>query len=117
MVNMEDQKKICVGVSEDFIEGKGKKVYVGFVECCVFRYQGELGCIVNKCVHKGGQLSEGWMRGCKAVCPWHYWEFDFKTGQGFGKESQGGYTIWEEEGKVYVDGSTLSNQRREYPAF
>lgn len=108
---------MCIGNSEDFEEGKGKKVYVGFEECAVYRYQGELGCIVNKCVHKGGPLCDGWMRDGKVVCPWHYWEFDFKTGQGFGKESQGGYAIWEEDGKVYVDASKKASDRREYPAF
>lgn len=114
---MKDTSKIYIGESSEFEEGKVKKVYVGFVECAVSRFEGELGCITNKCVHKEGPLCDGWMKGCKVVCPWHYWEFDFKTGKGFGKESQGGYEIWEEEGKVYVNAEKQAHERKEYPAF
>ncbi len=110
------EEKICIGKSEDFLEGKGKKIIVGKTMCAVFRHNGELGCITNSCVHKEGSLCDGWMRGDKVVCPFHYWEFDFKTGKGFGKESQGGYTIWEENGNVYVK-ETMEHPRREFPAF
>ncbi len=114
---MSDKNIECIGNSEDFPEGKGKKVVVGFEDCAVFRKDGELGCITSKCVHKDGPLCDGWMKGDKIVCPWHYWEFHFKTGQGFGKESQGSYKIWEEDGKVYVQLDKMETERKEYPAF
>ncbi|MAG11426.1 MAG: hypothetical protein CMI52_01300 [Parcubacteria group bacterium] len=107
----------CIGKSEDFKEGKGKKVIIGFEDCAVFRKNGKLGCVTSKCVHKGGPLCDGWMKGDKIVCPWHFWEFDFQTGKGDGDESQGSYKIWEEDGKVFVETEKMETPRKEYSPF
>ena len=29
----------------------------------------------DTCVHRGGSLSQGWVRGGNAICPYHGWEF------------------------------------------
>lgn len=108
---------VCIGTSSDFEEGKGKCVRVEHYNCAVFRVNGELGCIRNECVHAGGPLCEGWIRNGKVVCPWHKWEYDFKTGKGFSNECQGGFRIWEECGSVYVDAGTPLTKRVEYPAL
>lgn len=69
----------------------------------VFRFQGNLGCVNNTCLHAAGPIAEGSMRDGRVFCPWHNWDYDFQTGKGFGKESLGGYRIWEEKGDVFVD--------------
>ena len=107
---------IEIGNSSDFEEGKGKMVVIDHKDCAVYRSNGELGCIRNECVHKGGSLCDGWLKDGKVVCPLHMWEFDFKTGKGFGKESSGSFRIWEEQGKVYAD-TTPMTPRVDYPAF
>ncbi|MDJ0926008.1 MAG: aromatic ring-hydroxylating dioxygenase subunit alpha [Gammaproteobacteria bacterium] len=31
--------------------------------------------LADTCVHRGGSLSAGWVRGGRAICPYHGWEF------------------------------------------
>ncbi len=31
--------------------------------------------LADTCVHRGGSLSQGWVRGGRAICPYHGWEF------------------------------------------
>lgn len=33
------------------------------------------------CPHEGGPLAEGWLEGDAVVCPWHGFDFDFRTGR------------------------------------
>lgn len=33
------------------------------------------------CPHEDGPLSEGWLEGQAAVCPWHGFDFDLGTGR------------------------------------
>lgn len=96
-------RKALIGKSEDFVEGKGKALFVSGKELAVFRYQGKLGCIGNKCLHSGGPLSIGELKEGRVYCPWHHWDWDFQTGVGLAEQTVGGYTIFEEGGKVYLD--------------
>lgn len=41
--------------------------------------QGEIQCLADVCLHRGGSLGEGWVAGDNVVCPYHGWEYD---GQG-----------------------------------
>ncbi len=38
--------------------------------------------ISGLCNHEGGPLGEGRIEGDYVVCPWHYWKFHLKTGEG-----------------------------------
>jgi nitrite reductase/ring-hydroxylating ferredoxin subunit/multimeric flavodoxin WrbA len=55
------------------LEINGRKYVLSF-------YEGEFGAINNKCNHMGGPLSQGKLKKGCIECPWHYWEFDHKTG-------------------------------------
>lgn len=94
---------VCIGNTQDFSEGSGRTITVGHKKYAVFRFQEKLGCIGNNCLHAGGPLSEGRIRDGHVYCPWHNWDWDFQSGKGYGEESVGGYAIWEQDGKVYVD--------------
>lgn len=96
-------KQIAIGKSADFIEGKGRTIIVSGKELAIFRHNGQLGCIGNRCLHAGGPLSIGEIKNGRVYCPWHNWDWDFQTGTGFTEESTGGYKIWEEGGKVYIN--------------
>lgn len=37
--------------------------------------------IDNSCPHAGGSLSEGGIKDTVVTCPWHYWQFDLRTGR------------------------------------
>lgn len=37
--------------------------------------KGKVICLSDLCVHRGAQLSEGWLKGDCIVCPYHGWEY------------------------------------------
>ena len=43
---------------------------------------GDFSALAGRCVHAGGPLGEGRLKGDYLVCPWHGWHFDWRTGEG-----------------------------------
>ena len=41
---------------------------------------GEYHAVDNLCLHRGGPLCEGGVKGTIVTCPWHGWQFDLITG-------------------------------------
>jgi nitrite reductase/ring-hydroxylating ferredoxin subunit len=37
--------------------------------------------IHNTCLHRGGPLGEGELKGKVVTCPWHGWQYDVSTGK------------------------------------
>lgn len=54
---------------------EGKRILLSF-------FDGEFGAINARCNHMGAPLAQGRLKpdGC-IECPWHYWQFDHKTGE------------------------------------
>ncbi len=47
------------------------------LELCLFRQEdGQLGCVVDQCVHRGAALSKGLHKGNCVACPFHGLQFD-----------------------------------------
>lgn len=61
-------------------EGKPKYVDLDGRELAVCLDQGEAFALDNECPHAGGSMSGGWVEDGCAVCPWHSWAFDLRTG-------------------------------------
>ncbi|MBP7057659.1 Rieske 2Fe-2S domain-containing protein, partial [Candidatus Gracilibacteria bacterium] len=95
--------KLLIGPSHTFVEGKGKSVMIDGKTVAVFRKDGQLFCIGGRCMHAGGPLYEGEVVDGKVICPWHQWDWDLKTGKGWGEESVGSYRVWEEDDQVYLN--------------
>jgi nitrite reductase (NADH) small subunit len=76
-------KDYLLGKIEDFPEGKGRAFKAGTRTIAVFRSNGKIYALANKCIHKGASLCDGTLsNGGKVVrCPWHNWPFDLATGQ------------------------------------
>lgn len=55
------------------LEINGKKYVLSY-------YEGKFGVLNNKCNHMGGPLSKGKLKKGCIECPWHYWQFEHKTG-------------------------------------
>lgn len=91
------------------------------VEVAVFRVEGDLHALANFCVHQGGPLCEGELRGHTTVaangweweyddterivaCPWHGWLFDVTTGRSIDADQYAvpTYEVEVEDGSVYV---------------
>ncbi|MBX3016326.1 MAG: NAD(P)H-dependent oxidoreductase [Bdellovibrionaceae bacterium] len=45
-------------------------------------FNGEFGALNAKCNHMGAPLAQGRMVEGRIQCPWHYWEFDHRSGAG-----------------------------------
>jgi len=46
----------------------------------LFRVNGGIYAVSNRCLHRGGPLSEGELNDYKVTCPWHGWKYDVRTG-------------------------------------
>jgi nitrite reductase (NADH) small subunit len=42
---------------------------------------GKFYAIDNTCLHRGGPLGEGELKGKTVTCPWHGWQYDVTTGK------------------------------------
>lgn len=60
--------------------GKGKAIAVGAKKIALFNVDGKFHAIDNTCLHRGGPLGEGDLKGARITCPWHGWEYDVTTG-------------------------------------
>lgn len=91
------------------------------VEVAVFNVEGEYYAMANYCVHQGGPLCEGELRGRMGigedgwewtyddterdvVCPWHGWAFDVTTGESVDDDRYAvpTFEVEVEDGAVYV---------------
>jgi nitrite reductase (NADH) small subunit len=43
--------------------------------------EGKLHAINNLCLHRGGPLGQGELKGNVVTCPWHGWQYDVTTGK------------------------------------
>ena len=43
--------------------------------------EGKLYAINNVCLHRGGPLGQGELKGQVVTCPWHGWQYDVTTGK------------------------------------
>lgn len=90
-----------VGPNIALPEGDLAIIDAGGIEVGVFRFDGCLYAIENRCLHQGGPVCYGELTGrvevevapdrtvgqmrvsktrVHLVCPWHAWEYDLKTG-------------------------------------
>ena len=77
---------ILVGRTQDLItelENNGflKELSINDKKYVLTYHEGNFGALNNKCNHMGGPLSKGVLKDGCIQCPWHYWEFDHKTGE------------------------------------
>lgn len=91
------------------------------IEVAVFRIEGEYYAVANYCVHQGGPLCEGDLRGQYGVgddgwewtydsteknvhCPWHGWRFDVTTGRNIDESRYAvpTYDVEVEDGEIFV---------------
>lgn len=76
-------KDYLLGKIDDIPEGRGRAFQAGGRAIAVFRVNGKVYAIANRCVHKGASMCDGSLSesGTRVRCPWHNWTFDLATGQ------------------------------------
>ena len=74
-------------------------------EVLLARYESQFYVLSDRCTHRGGPLSEGTLEEGAITCPWHFGQFDVKTGQVLGpppSEPLQKYEVRVENGTVLV---------------
>ena len=71
---------VPIGSAEAFAEGVGTLVEVDDERIAVFRVDGELWAIADRCSHAEASLSEGEVFDHEVECPRHGAVFDVRTG-------------------------------------
>jgi nitrite reductase/ring-hydroxylating ferredoxin subunit len=66
-----------------------KKVKAGSKNICLVGYEGKIFALSARCPHAGGDLSAGWCKDEKLVCPIHRYSYSLQTGKG--SEGQNDY--------------------------
>jgi len=74
----------AVGQADDIEEDKGKSFEIsceqGDLNIAVFYHQGNYYALEDRCTHAKIPLVDGPIKDGCLMCPWHYAEFDLKTG-------------------------------------
>ncbi|WP_030671607.1 bifunctional 3-phenylpropionate/cinnamic acid dioxygenase ferredoxin subunit [Streptomyces rimosus] len=69
--------------TEDLPEGGAVRIEIDATTpaIAVFRSEGVLYALDDRCSHQDASLSEGWVEGCQVECPLHAALFDLRTGR------------------------------------
>jgi nitrite reductase/ring-hydroxylating ferredoxin subunit len=73
MIKLADVNQIPEGGSIEVLAPDGREI-------ALFKVEGQIYALDNRCPHMGGPLGEGELTGCMVTCPWHGWQFDVRTG-------------------------------------
>ncbi len=89
---------------QDLPEGKGKVFSLDGKKIAFFRIGEQCFAINDVCPHQGASLGKGTVKRYVVSCPWHFQQFDVRTG--FGPDGGGycvvNYDVLIRDGKVYV---------------
>jgi 3-phenylpropionate/trans-cinnamate dioxygenase ferredoxin subunit len=75
----------------DVPDGCGLCVRIDDIDVGLFRVDGAIHAMENRCPHQGEPLSEGVLEGSIVTCRAHLWQFDVRTG--FRPEDADGFPI------------------------
>ncbi len=74
-------------------------------EILLAKFENEYHALTEKCTHRGGPLSEGSLEDGVVTCPWHFGQFDLKTGHVVGpppSDPLTKYRVRVENGDIFV---------------
>lgn len=72
----------------------------------VARHDGQVYAFQEYCTHRYGPLSEGALKDCEVICPWHNSRFDLRTGKvtgGPAKVDLKTFRAQERDGQIWVE--------------
>lgn len=82
-MNKTDQAPAFVKVASvaDLLPGTVRGVEANGRMIALANIDGTFYAIDNECLHQGGPLGEGELVGEFVECPWHFWQYNMKTGE------------------------------------
>jgi nitrite reductase/ring-hydroxylating ferredoxin subunit len=66
---------------QDLAPGNCRIVNVAGRDLALFNVNGDVFCLDNTCLHRGGPLGDGVLDGDIVTCPWHGWQYNVRTGE------------------------------------
>ena len=87
------------------------------VDLVVVRYGDEVSVLYGRCLHRGGLLSDGYVRGDNLICPLHDWDYRLDTGvsEYDNHEVLHKFPAKIENGQVLVDVGAVADWAIEHP--
>ena len=97
--------RVLVAAVADIPAGEGRVVDAQGKAVALFNVDGTFYALDNGCPHRGGPMGEGDLEGTVAVCPWHGWRWDVKTGANANNPAVklACFPASVEDGRVYVE--------------
>jgi nitrite reductase (NADH) small subunit len=97
--------RVLVASAADISAGEGRVVDAQGKALALFNVDGTFYALDNSCPHRGGPIGEGDLEGSVAVCPWHGWRWDVKTGANANNPAvkMACFAATVEDGRVYVE--------------
>ncbi|HYD84070.1 MAG TPA: DUF2231 domain-containing protein [Opitutus sp.] len=95
-----------VAESSALAEGATLRVDVAGTIVALARVDGQVHAFQEFCTHRFGPLSEGALRGCEVICPWHNSRFDIRTGRvtaGPAKVDLRTFRAEERDGRIWLE--------------
>jgi len=92
-----------------------KKVKAGGKGICLVGYEGKIYALSATCPHAGAELSGGWCREGKIICPFHRYSYSLQTGKGDPGQNDyvDTYPVEIREDGVYVGVASFGDKWRE----
>ena len=87
----------------DLAEGKLKAVEIDGEDVVVAKVGGKCFAFGGLCTHDGGPMIDGDLDGTTITCPWHFTEFDVRTGAVIDGLADEALPVYE----VHVDGDEV----------
>jgi nitrite reductase/ring-hydroxylating ferredoxin subunit len=91
--------------SEDLAEGQGRPFQLEGHRIALVRHEGTVYALDDLCPHADASIAFGPVENGCIACPWHYAEFDLKTGAVLSGPSPSGirtYPVREIDGRVEI---------------
>ena len=79
---MDAEEWFDVGAADELSCRPLQQLLLGRSQIALVFKDGEFSAVSGRCNHVGGPLGEGRLEGDYVVCPWHYWKFHCRTGEG-----------------------------------
>ena len=74
-------KEVVIAKVSEIPEGERKIVQVDGISIGVFHHKGSWYALRNSCLHRGGPVATGSLKGDILTCPWHGFQYDVTTGR------------------------------------
>ncbi|MEM7146350.1 MAG: glutamate synthase-related protein, partial [Verrucomicrobiota bacterium] len=110
-------KKHRVATLEEIPEREPYGIFVENVDLVIVREGEELSALYGRCLHRGALLSDGKVVGDDLICGVHGWDFRWRGGVSAYNNSERlpEFSIWVEDGAVFVDADEVKAWEREHP--